>query len=76
MRVKKVQLRDFLLKLTDDLNKIHQEIPKSDHKFGPPIPQISDDDFPEMNLEVVVQLPPSHTPPKPPEEKRIVPVCL
>lgn len=54
LRSKKVRLRDNLVKLHDQLNAIHQEIPESQHIFGPDIITLSEYDFPEKNLEIVI----------------------
>lgn len=57
MRSKKARLRDTLIKLSEQLQAIHQEIPELEHIQGPAIVEMFEHDFPEKNLELVLESP-------------------
>lgn len=57
LREAKVKCRDELQKLDAQLQEIHAEIDSSEHKLGPNVPEILDNDFPENNIEVDVTFP-------------------
>lgn len=44
-------MRNKLLELLEQLKGFHQELPKEYRKYGPRIPNISQDEFPEENLK-------------------------
>lgn len=56
-RENKVKLQKFLKRKTEKLNEMHSEMPEVTWKFGPDVVEIPDSDFPERNLQVIVELP-------------------
>ena len=56
-RDNKIKLRQFLKRKTEKLNEMHSEIPEETWKFGPDVVQLPEHDFPERNLQVIVELP-------------------
>ncbi|GJQ65650.1 hypothetical protein Trydic_g7740 [Trypoxylus dichotomus] len=54
VRRKKVRLRDSLIVLHDQLDAIHREIPENLHIDGPALVELFEYDFPEKNLELII----------------------
>lgn len=59
-RDRKVELNSRMVELHAELKLVQKEIPDEQHKFGPPIPEITESHFPEKSIEVVVALPPKY----------------
>ncbi|XP_022906281.2 cilia- and flagella-associated protein 44 [Onthophagus taurus] len=57
LRNKKVQLRDTLQDLENLLKDVQSEIPPSHRENGPDVIELKDEDFPEKNLDLVLNLP-------------------
>lgn len=74
MRNRKAKLINDYKKLYEQLLEVQKEIPEGQHIEGPPIPEISDDHFPEKNIELDIQLPDKYKEQPPPEPPFIVPV--
>lgn len=53
----KYAVREKLLNKLDKLKKIHEDLPKEMHRFGPHIPEINETEFPEKLLVPQIVLP-------------------
>lgn len=57
LREEKKECRQYLINLHKELREIHKEIPKESKKYGPRVPDVPPDAYPEQNLIINVPFP-------------------
>lgn len=76
MRRKKVKLIKEYKKLYAELMQVQKEMSAEQIIEGPSIPEISDDHFPEKNVELRIEMPLKYQEPSPPEPPFITSVSF
>ncbi|KAJ8984433.1 hypothetical protein NQ317_012496 [Molorchus minor] len=57
LRARKYEVRNFLIEKSNLLSTIHEELPDSMKKYGPPVPDINEEEFPEKKITPNVVVP-------------------